>query len=101
MSKPEDISQEAWDAAIAVFGPPNVAVDVEDIARAIMAAKAEERTNGDEMASVLKDILAALRQDAPGTPLNNHKYDALGIRAYDAIRKREHVNTAYKNKMEA
>jgi hypothetical protein len=33
------------------------------------------------LVEALEEILEALRVDAPGTPLNNHKYDALGIKA--------------------
>lgn len=46
--KPQDIAQDAWDAAVSVIedipgrGPYGV-VAAEDVARAIMAAKAEER----------------------------------------------------------
>ncbi len=37
-------------------------------------------------AEVSRELLATLRREAPGTPLNNHKFDQLGIRANDAIR---------------
>jgi hypothetical protein len=38
-----------------------------------------------EMGETLTEIVEALRKDAPGTPLNNHKYDRLGMRATSAI----------------
>ncbi|MEY4385608.1 MAG: hypothetical protein RLY20_891 [Verrucomicrobiota bacterium] len=37
------------------------------------------------LVEALEEILEALRVDAPGTPLNNHKYDALGIKARAAL----------------
>jgi hypothetical protein len=33
------------------------------------------------------ELMGMLRKEAPGTPLNNHRFDALGIRAYDALAK--------------
>lgn len=88
MSKPDDIPQDVWDAVKDVpgFGGGHEMQGYmqsvrQNAARAVVA----ERGKGDELASILKDILSALRKDAPGTPLNNHKYDQLGIRAYDAI----------------
>jgi hypothetical protein len=33
------------------------------------------------------ELMATLRKEAPDTPLNNHRFDALGIRAYDALAK--------------
>lgn len=43
----------------------------------------------DELLAVLKDVIATLRQEAPGTPLNNRRFDELGARAYAAIAKAE------------
>ena len=45
MSKPEDIPQDVWEAAFETIavGYDNAYIHQEDIARAIMAAKAEER----------------------------------------------------------
>lgn len=40
-----------------------------------------------ELASVFEEVMAALRLHAPGTPLNNHSFDDLGIKAYAAIAK--------------
>jgi hypothetical protein len=34
---------------------------------------------------VFGEVLDTLRREAPGTPLNNHRFDGLGIRAYAAI----------------
>lgn len=39
----------------------------------------------DDVLEVLKEVLAALRKEAPGTPLNNHRFDQLGIRAYNVV----------------
>lgn len=47
-----------------------------------------------ELLSVLKAIVAVLQQEAPGTPLNNHKYDALGIQAHAAIANAEREKCA-------
>ena len=56
------------------------------------AALAEERRlrvqaeqARDEAIAVLTDIVATLQREAPGTPLNNHRFDALGIRANNII----------------
>jgi hypothetical protein len=42
-----------------------------------------------DLLNVMKEIMAVLRKEAPGTSLNNHRFDALGIRAYAAIAKAE------------
>lgn len=42
-----------------------------------------------QLYGALKEIVAALQADAPGTPLNNHKYDALGMQARKAISRAE------------
>jgi hypothetical protein len=34
---------------------------------------------------VFGEVLETLKRAAPGTPLNNHRFDGLGIRAYAAI----------------
>lgn len=102
--KPEDVPQSIWDAADHLIIALEEHVDFSNdgriqqdrmddqyartqavIARAIMAAKEEEREYAGELRGILGEILVVLRKEAPGTPLNNHKYDHLGIRAYDAI----------------
>lgn len=40
-----------------------------------------------DLFSALRDILQLLRNEAPGTPLNNRQFNDLGIRAYAAIAK--------------
>lgn len=45
------------------------------------------RASTDELAAVLHDIVGLLRKEAPGTPLNNHRFDALGARANAALTK--------------
>lgn len=40
-----------------------------------------------DLLRALEDILEALRIHAPGTALNNHQFDVLGIAAYAAIAK--------------
>ena len=93
--KPDDIPQNVWEKALhqsaevgkAILRPDARQEDLDlpvIIARAIMA----ERDYAEELRTILTEILDALRKDAPGTPLNNRKYDQLGIRAYAAIRKR-------------
>ena len=37
------------------------------------------------MLEALKEVIEVLRIHAPGTPLNNHRFDALGIKAHAAI----------------
>ena len=88
MSKPHDIPQDVWDAVQSVPGVGGghemkgyMRSVRENAARLVIA----EREKHLELRSVLRDILNALRDDAPGTPLNNHKYDQLGIRAYAAL----------------
>lgn len=46
---------------------------------------AAERAKNAKLVEALEEILEALRVDAPGTPLNNRKYDALGIEARAAL----------------
>lgn len=61
MSRPEDIPQDIWDKAIEIdcgFLSGHRGLYVEDIARAIMAAKAEER----------EAIQALLAHGAPHSP---------------------------------
>ena len=60
---------------------PRAAANAEFIVRAVNAH--------DDLLAALKDVIAALQADAPGTPLNNRKYDALGARARAAIAKAE------------
>lgn len=40
-----------------------------------------------DLAEALKELLDALRIHAPGTDMNNHKFDALGIKCHDALTK--------------
>lgn len=42
-----------------------------------------------ELLAVLKEVVETLRREAPGTPLNNHRFDGLGIRANNAINRAE------------
>lgn len=42
-----------------------------------------------ELLAALKDVIDTLQREAPGTPLNNHRFDALGIQAHKAIAKAE------------
>lgn len=49
----------------------------------------DAKAQRDELLAVLKDVIATLRQEAPGTPLNNRRFDELGARAYAAIAKAE------------
>ncbi len=37
--------------------------------------------------AALEEVMEALRVNAPGTPLNNHRFDSVGIKAYAAIAK--------------
>ncbi len=46
-----------------------------------------------DLLEVLKEVVEALRIHAPGTSLNNHNFDALGIKAHAAIDKAEHGST--------
>jgi hypothetical protein len=56
-------------------------------------AQSAPRDQGDaqesELLVVLKEIVEALRREAPGTPLNNHQFDALGARANAVIARAE------------
>lgn len=40
-----------------------------------------------DLLEALTELLAMLREYAPGTTLNNHSFDALGIKCNDAIAK--------------
>lgn len=40
-----------------------------------------------ELLEVLVELMDVLRKEAPGATLNNHRFDGLGIKAYDAIAK--------------
>lgn len=60
----------AWDAANAEF-----------IVRCV--------NSHDELLAALKAIVAVLQKEAPGTPLNHHRYDAIGAQALKAIAKAE------------
>lgn len=62
-------------------GPPDPDADAQLIVTAVNAHA--------DLLAALKDVVAALQKEAPGTPLNNHKYDALGARALAAIAKAE------------
>jgi hypothetical protein len=53
---------------------------------AAIVAVLEQR---DELLAALKAVVAVLQKEAPGTPLNNHHFDALGIQAHNAIAKAE------------
>lgn len=55
-----------------------------------IAAKVARAVNcHDDLLAALKAVVEALRIHAPGTKLNNHQFDALGIDAYAAIAKAE------------
>lgn len=58
-----------------------VAKRLKDVAVQIETQRAAAR----QMLAALTAIIAMLRKEAPGTPLNNHRFDALGIQAYNAI----------------
>jgi hypothetical protein len=53
----------------------------------VQAAPIEPEPVAKELRDVLRELLEALRREAPGTPLNNHRFDALGAKAYAAIAK--------------
>lgn len=40
-----------------------------------------------ELYEALDEVMALLRKEAPGTPLNNHRFDALGMKAHAALAK--------------
>ncbi|KKC39540.1 hypothetical protein WH87_04940 [Devosia epidermidihirudinis] len=96
MSKPEDIPQDAWDAAERAFyeSAPNALGAVEAIARAILSA--EKR--GEERAT------AAEREGCAALATDRGKYvsePALGAFIAAAIRARSgNVNTTHKFKSE-
>lgn len=67
MTKPEDITQEDWDAAYKASNAkydPYTRAYVVDIARAIMAAKADERELAAQIAKVYADEHAQMAVDA-------------------------------------
>lgn len=45
------------------------------------------------LCKVMAEMLEALRKEAPGTPLNNHRFDDLGIRAHDALNRARALHT--------
>jgi hypothetical protein len=55
--------------------------DAESLANARLLAAAPD------LLEALSELVEVLRKEAPGTALNNHRFDALGIKANDAIRK--------------
>lgn len=70
MSKPDEIPQDVWDAALDAAGPLHAFADVvERIARTILAAKAEER----------EAIQALLAREAPHSP-RRYIYDSTADR---------------------
>lgn len=42
-----------------------------------------------DLLEALKAVMSVLKNEAPGTPINNKKYDQIGIDAYSAIAKAE------------
>lgn len=40
-----------------------------------------------ELYEALSELVETLRKEAPGTPLNNHRFDGLGIKANAALAK--------------
>lgn len=115
-SRPEDIPQDVWDRAALIseqrfqskYCPHQFKFLAEDIARAIMAAKAEEREACAAMADkAMIGSLCPYVNDKPGDPtwghtdedicpvcrVNGHDalfkcYDSISGRLADAIRKR-------------
>ena len=55
----------------------------EEIAKSL----ARDLNSHADVVDALSEVLKALREEAPGTPLNNHRFDALGIKAYAALAK--------------
>jgi hypothetical protein len=53
------------------------------------AANARLLAAAPELLAALKAIVAVLQKEAPGTALNHHQYDAIGIQAHAAIAKAE------------
>lgn len=80
------VRQEASDAVLVTIedgGHPElelVPLD-EQMANARLIATAPE------LLEVLSELVETLRREAPGTPLNNHRFDALGIKANAVIAK--------------
>ena len=66
-----------------------VAVHNGNIDPATVKANAHLIAAAPDLLEALKEALDLLRKEAPGTPLNNHRFDAIGIRAYAAIAKAE------------
>ena len=81
-AKPDDVSQEAWDAAAAAVGAPDglgyAKVFTDRIARAIMAAKAEER-----------EACARLAQRADEYVLHDDRLEGLSFAGLDALVERD------------
>lgn len=46
-----------------------------------------ELTAAADVTEALTEVMTMLRKEAPGTPLNNHRFDALGVKAYAALAK--------------
>lgn len=42
-----------------------------------------------DLLAALQAVVAVLQKEAPGTALNHHQYDTLGIQAHNAIEKAE------------
>ena len=59
----------------------NQALEIKRLTKELEASQEENKG----LREVLEEILEALRIHAPGTPLNNHRFDALGIKAYAAL----------------
>jgi hypothetical protein len=95
-SKPETVSQEAWDAAnMAVVHAPEYTQRLhEDVARAIMAAKAEEREACAKVADEYVWDEHALAQATAIGKAVHHQFVEIAV----AIRKRGDVNAAHNKK---
>ena len=53
------------------------------------AANASLMCAAPDLLDALKELVEMLRKEAPGTPLNNPRFDALGIKCNTAISKAE------------
>jgi len=116
MSRPEDISQEAWEAAVKCWDdfPPAHDMDATEegylvvLARAILTAKAEEREDiaawHDHEREVLEQLAVGYDQDVATkwqaqkclARASNHRIDAAAIRK----RGNADVSTARKSEIE-